>query len=266
MRRIKMIATLFGVLVGSATALTGTVSAQDSATSMSTGMSTGMTSTGMDVEVTSGGQAYQSYLAAPTESDAGPYPGIVLIHSFNGLEHGYRTMTDRLAAEGFVVLAVGWQTFERSPSDATVQQLVLDSIDFLKARPDVDPDRLGLTGFCAGGRYTMLFLPQGDAFNGAFKAGVAWYGFPYNGDTTPASLIDELSAPLLIIHGTEDQASRIADIYRYAGDLTAAGKSFELKVYQGEPHGFMLSGGEMRQDEVALSAFDEMVSYFKRKL
>jgi carboxymethylenebutenolidase len=213
-----------------------------------------------DVEIMSGGQAYVSYLAAPTEG--GPYPGIVLIHSFNGLEDGYRVMTDQLAAEGFVVLAVGWQTFERSPSDDTVSQLAQDSVDFLSAREDVDPERLGLTGFCAGGRYTMLLLPQMEAFG----AGVAWYGFPYRGDTIPADLIGDLAAPMLVIHGTEDSASPIADIYRYAGDLTNADKYFELKVYYGEPHGFMLSGGALREDEVAQDAFDEMASFFKRKL
>jgi dienelactone hydrolase len=39
-----------------------------------------------------------------------------------------------------------------------------------------------------------------------------------------------------------------------------------LKVYYGEPHGFMLSGGALREDEVAQDAFDEMASFFKRKL
>ena len=213
-----------------------------------------------DVEVMSGEQAYQSYLAAPAEN--GVYPGIVLIHSFNGLEQGYRDMTDQFAAQGFVVLAVGWQTFERSPTDETMAQLLEDSVAFLSERDDVDAERLGLTGFCAGGRYTMRFLPEFDAFS----AGVAWYGFPYNGDTTAADLIDGLDAPMLIIHGTDDNPSPIADIYRYATSLAEAGKSFEMKVYQGEPHGFMLSGGELRDDEVAQSAFDEMVSYFQRKL
>lgn len=213
-----------------------------------------------DVEVMSGDQAYASYLAAP--ADGGPYPGIVLIHSFNGLEDGYRTMTDKLAAEGFVVLAVGWQTFERSPADDTMAQLVADSVDFLGERDDVDLDRLGLTGFCAGGRYTMLLLPQ----MAVFGAGVAWYGFPNNGDPAPADLIDQLEAPMLVIHGTADRPSPVADIYDYVADLDSAGKSFELKVYQGEPHGFMLAGGQLRTDEVAQDAFDQMASYFRRKL
>ena len=217
--------------------------------------------TGSDVEVTSGEQVYQSYLAAPDAE--GPHPGIVLVHSFNGLEEGYRTMTDQFAAEGFAVLAVGWQTFEQQPSDDTVSQLLQDSIAFLRERDDVMADSIGLTGFCAGGRYTMLFLPQ----LGDFSAGVAWYGFPYGEDRTqPASVIDGLETPMLILHGTNDEPSPIADIYQYAQALDDAGKFFELKVYQGEPHGFMLEEGQLRTDDVANDAFNEMVTFFDRTL
>lgn len=234
-------------------ALFQTVSAQDDAA---------LPITTEEVEITSGGQAYASYLAAPSE--AGVYPAVVLIHSFNGLEEGYRTMTDQFAAEGFVVLALGWQTFERQPSDEVMSQLVQDSAAFLTTRDDIDPTRLGLTGFCAGGRYTMLFLPQLDD---TFAAGVAWYGFPYNGDpTSAADLVTELSAPMLIIHGTDDDPSPIADIYRYATSLDEAGAYFELNIYQGEPHGFMLDNGQLRDDEIAQGAFDAMVSFFQRKL
>jgi len=242
---------LLGLLVG-LFALPFAISAQDDMM---------MSVVSEDVDIMSDGQAYESYLAYPEEE--GMYPGIVLIHSFNGMQQGYRDMTDAFAAEGFVVLAVGWQTFERSPSDALVEQLMLDSIDFLSAREDVDPERLGLTGFCAGGRYTMLFMPQVDAFD----AGVAWYGFPNNGDPVTASdLVDELESPMLIIHGTDDRPSPITDIYDYATALGEAGADFELKVYANEPHGFMLSDGELRTDDVATDAFNEMVDYFTRKL
>ena len=217
--------------------------------------------TSEDHDVMSDGQAYQSYLAYPASE--GVYPGVVLIHSFNGLEQGYRDMTDAFAAEGFVVLAIGWQTFERSPSDALVEQLLRDSIAYLSAREDVDSMQIGLTGFCAGGRYTMLFMPQIEAF----AAGVAWYGFPNNANpTAPADMIEELDAPLLIIHGTQDRPSPIAGIYAYATALGDAGKDFELKVYANEPHGFMLEDGELRRDDVATDAFNEMVTYFRRKL
>jgi carboxymethylenebutenolidase len=213
-----------------------------------------------DVDIASGGQTYPSYLSAPARG--GPYPGIVLVHSINGMEMGYLTLSDRLAEDGFVVLALGWQTFERTPPDATVRELVDEGIAFLSARPDVDPDRLGLTGFCIGGYYTMLLLPQIDDF----KAGVAWYGFPYRGDPQPADLIDDLEAPMLVIHGTADNPSPIDDIYRYTDALTQAGKTFELEVYEGEPHGFMLSNGQLRHDEVAQDAFATMLDFFQRYL
>ncbi len=71
---------------------------------------------------------------------------------------------------------------------------------------------------------------------------------------------------MLMIHGTADQPSPIGEIYDYANALTEAGKTFELKVYYGEPHGFMLDGGQLRQDEVAQDAFEEMVRFFQRKL
>lgn len=215
-----------------------------------------------DIDVTSADKVYKSYLAAP--ASAGPHPAIVLIHSFRGLEAGYRTMTDQLAARGFVVLAVGWQTFEQSPADDVVKKLVEDSIALLGTREDVDKTRIGLTGFCAGGRYTMLLLPQIDGF----KAGVAWYGFPNNAGSSkaPKDFVGDFKAPLLIIHGTEDQPSPIAGIYEYANALQAAKASFELKVYADEPHGFMLQGGELRQDDVGTDAFNEMADYFTRKL
>ena len=213
-----------------------------------------------DVEVMSGDQVYPSYLAAPTSG--GPYPAIILIHSFRGMEEGYRTMSDQLAAEGFVVLAVGWQTFQQSPPDDIVKQLVEDSITFLSERDDVDPERIGLTGFCAGGRYTMLLLPQIEALG----AGVAWYGFPNQGSPAPINLTDQLTAPMLIIHGTEDSASPISGIYDYATALQQSGAYFELKVYYGEPHGFILASGQLRQDEIAQDAFNEMAEFFRRKL
>ncbi|HET6485192.1 MAG TPA: dienelactone hydrolase family protein [Spirochaetia bacterium] len=221
--------------------------------------------TGQTVSVRSGGKDYVSYLAAGPGAEQ--KPGIVLVHSFNGLEQGYKDMVDRFASDGFVVLAVGWQTFEQSPSDATVERLVRDGVAMLKARSDVDPSRIGLTGFCAGGRYTMLLLPVIDDF----AAGVAWYGFPYSGGSAaqpvrPVDEIDRLSHPLLMIHGSADQASPITNIFNYATALQKASKYFELKVYEGQPHGFMVQNGQLRKDSIGLDAYQEMVTFFHRNL
>ena len=210
------------------------------------------------------GKTYPAYIAAP--GLPGKYPGIVLIHSFNGLEPGYKVMIDRMARDGFTVIAPEWQTFGRQAGDPEVEAVIRSSVAALQARPDVDAQKLGLTGFCAGGRFTMLFLPQFKDF----RAGVAFYGFPYSrgntNTTTPAEHIGELSAPILVIHPSRDQASPISRIYNYTKELDAADKYYELKVYQGKPHGFMIVNGTFVQDTVGKDAYAEMTGFFRRML
>ncbi len=112
----------------------------------------------------------------------------------------------------------------------------------------------------------MLFLPQ----MAEFRPGVAWYGFPYSGgfanQSKPADMIAQLNVPMLVIHGTHDQASPIVDIYGYATELNASNKYFELKVYYGQPHGFMIENGELSRNFAATDAYREMVTFFDRTL
>lgn len=219
---------------------------------------------GATVQIVSGNLSYPAYIAAPVGE--GKYPAVVLIHSFNGLEPGYWNLTDNFAHEGYVVISPEWQTFNKTPPDEIMGGLIKDSVAYLGTRTDVDANRLGLTGFCAGGRYTMLFLSQ----MAEFKSGVAWYGFPYSGgfanQSMPVDYINQLKAPMLMIHGTHDQYSPIADIYRYATELNASDKYFELKVYQGQPHGFMIENGQLSRSFVANDAFKEMITFFNRTL
>lgn len=228
------------------------------------GSSNGVAVVSSSVDIQSGNRTYPAYLVVP--EGEGPWPGVVLLHSFGGLHAGYRNLTDKLASEGYVVIAPEWLTFER-PSDAVMEMIVRDSVRFLEDRDDVNEDLLGLTGFCAAGRYTMLLLPQIEEFD----SGVAWYGFPYResaaNETAPAGYIDELDDPMLIIHGTADQSSNVTDIYRYATDLDRAGKYFEMKIYQGEPHEFLMTeDDEISESFVAQDAYWQMVTFFNRTL
>ncbi len=217
------------------------------------------------VKILSSVNNYPAYVAAP--KTATRLPAILLIHSFKGLEAGYESMMDKLAAEGFVIVAPEWQTFSQKPADNIVKQLVSDCIAYLRTRKDVDVERLGLTGFCAGGRFTMLLAPQ--IYES--KAAVAFYGFPYGkgfaNQSAPAEFIRLLKVPMLMIHGTRDQASNIQDIYKYATALDAERKYFELKVYQGQGHGFMIDDkGQLSQSFPAQDAYWQMMTFFKRTL
>jgi len=219
---------------------------------------------GSMISIVADGKTYPAYFAVPAVP--GRHPGIVLIHSFNGLEPGYKEMINQMADDGFVVIAPEWQTYGQRAGDPEVEAVIRSSVDMLKARQEVDASKIGLTGFCAGGRYTMLFLPQVTDL----KAGVAFYGFPYSrgntNNTMPVEHIGELTDPMLIIHGSRDQPSPIDGIYNYTKQLDAAGKYFELKVYQGEPHGFMIVNGTLATDTSANDAYDQMITFFKRML
>jgi carboxymethylenebutenolidase len=218
-------------------------------------LKTGLQTRSEEVTIESGNRTYPAFLAEPT-----------VLHSVNGMEPGYRELTTLLAAEGFVVIAPEWQTYEQFPDDEVIEALISDSILYLQGRPEVDAGKIGLTGFSAGGRYVMLFLARIQAL----KAGVAWYGFPYSGGIhnqfAPADLVQSIEDPLLIIHGTRDEVSAVSGIYRYATALDEADKYFELKVYQGQPHEFMIENGTLSKGFVALDAFHEMVSFFERTL
>jgi carboxymethylenebutenolidase len=174
-------------------------------------------------------------------------------------------MCDEIAGDGFVVVAPEWQTYGQRAGDDEVEAVIRSAVAFLKNRSDVDAGRLGLTGFCAGGRYTMLFLPQMHEFG----AGVAWYGFPYAGppnNTAPVELVGDLASPMLMIHGSRDQASNITDIYNYTRELDGADRYFELKVYQGKPHGFMVQNRTLARDDASMDAYSQMISFFRRTL
>jgi carboxymethylenebutenolidase len=220
------------------------------------------------VYVSSGGKSYPAYMEEPHVQSVGNlFPAVVLIHSFNGLEQGYKTLMENLASEGYASIAPEWQTYTQTPTDEEVKQLISDSVAYLvEQHTDVDPTNIGLVGFCAGGRYTMLFLPQMTEF----KSGVAFYGFPYSGgfnnESLPVNFVSQLNDPLLIIHGTGDQASNITDIYRYAQTLDSAGEYFEMKIYQGEPHGFMIVNGTLSQAFAAKDAYTQMKTFFDRTL
>ena len=73
------------------------------------------------ISITAEGKTYPADIAVP--STPGTHPAIVLLHSFNGLEPGYKVMCDRMATDGFVVIAPEWQTFGRRPGTRRSKRL-----------------------------------------------------------------------------------------------------------------------------------------------
>jgi carboxymethylenebutenolidase len=102
-----------------------------------------------------------------------------------------------------------------------------------------DTGRLGIVGFCRGGRTVWEYA----AHSGALKAGVAFYGSlvdPANPawPKSPLQLAPEMKAPVLGLYGEADAGIPVAQVQQMKAALAAAGKTAEFKIYPGAPHGF----------------------------
>ena len=115
----------------------------------------------------------------------------------------------------------------------------LDALVAWTAEHGGDTARLGVTGFCRGGRAVWLYAAHSDAL----KAAVAWYG-PVGGERTgiqPQTALDiagELHCPLLGLYGAKDQGIAPADVAAAAAKARAAGATVEIMEYPDAGHAF----------------------------
>src|SRR5712671_3818208 len=128
-------------------------------------------------------------------------------------------------------------------------------------------DRLGIMGFCRGGRTVWEYVAQ----NPGLKAGVAFYGTvvdpPAQAEIWPKSPMQraaEMKAPVLGLYGEADQGIPGAQVEAMKAALTAAGKTAEFKIYPGAPHGFHADYRPSYRKEAAEAAWNEMISWFKK--
>ncbi len=136
-----------------------------------------------------------------------------------------------------------------------------------KGGPKGDPARLGITGFCWGGRITWLYA----AHNPALKAGVAWYGrivgdkndlHPHN----PIDVAPALKAPVLVLYGAEDQgipAATVADMQKALAGGGPASRKSEIKLYPGAGHAFFADYRPSYRKQAAEDGWAKMLAWIK---
>jgi carboxymethylenebutenolidase len=130
-----------------------------------------------------------------------------------------------------------------------------------------DTSRLGIMGFCRGGRTVWEYA----AHNKDIKAGVAFYGSLVDPPAQkslwpkgPIELAPEMKAPVLGLYGEADQGIPVSQVDALKGALQAAGKTFEIKIYPGAPHGFHADYRPSYRKEAAEDAWNEMIAWFKK--
>ena len=109
------------------------------------------------------------------------------------------------------------------------------------------------------------------AHSGAVKAGVAFYGSlvdpPAQKELWPKSPTEraaEMKAPVLGLYGEADQGIPVAQVDALKTALQGAGKTFEIKIYPGAPHGFHADYRQSYRKEAAEDAWAQMTAWFKK--
>ena len=127
-----------------------------------------------------------------------------------------------------------------------------------------DVSRLGIIGFCRGGRAVWVYA----AHNDALKAGVAFYGSlvdPKN-PVWPKSALElapEIKAPVLGLYGEADQGIPVSQVEAMKAALAAAGKTADFKIYEGAPHGFHADYRPSYRHDAAEDAWTRAIAWFK---
>ena len=127
-----------------------------------------------------------------------------------------------------------------------------------------DTSRLGIMGFCRGGRNVWHYSTH----NPNLKAGVAFYGTLIDkSDAAPKSSIDlapEVKEPVLGLYGEEDAGIKPEQVQQMEAALKAAGKTAEFHEYPGAPHGFVADYRPSYRKEAAEDAWNRMIGWFKK--
>ena len=181
----------------------------------------------------------QGYSVAPT--DAGNYPGVVLVHEWWGLNDQIKTQAEILANRGYRVLAVDLFNGKvaTTPAEAQKQVAALDqakALENLKAAEkyvrDQGSKKVAALGWCfGGGQALQLSLAPGEKLS----ATVIYYGTPL---VTDANQLKNIKWPVLGIFGDKDQAIPLDQINQLKSALSANNIQNQIEIYPGVGHAF----------------------------
>jgi len=224
----------------------------------------------------------QGFLAHPEQ----PAPGVVMLPDVWGLADHTRDMARRLASEGFAVLALdiyrktgkgefsdppGAMAWIRGLSDPLILETIQDAVDLLAAHPSVDGRRVGITGFCMGGQYTLLAACTCPGLS----ACAPFYGMvryevgldPLRKPRAPLAALPDLTCPVLGFYGEEDPIIPVADVRELEAGLATTSHPAEIRLYAGAGHAFMnTSRPEMHRPEADADAWSRLVPFLHSHL
>jgi carboxymethylenebutenolidase len=233
-----------------------------------------------EVQIPVAGGSLPAYRAMPNAG--GPFPFILVNAEIFGVHEHIKDICRRLGKLGYMAIAP--DVFARLGDIGKAPDVQTASREFVAKTPDAqemsdldaavawakgtgkaDINRLGVTGFCRGGRTVWLYA----AHNPNVKAAVAWYGplaFPVS-EIKPKNAIDvvaDLKAPVLGLYGGADPGIPVEQIEKLKAALTAAKKPSEIVIYPDTPHAFNADYRPSYRPEAAKDGWNRMLAWFKK--
>jgi carboxymethylenebutenolidase len=216
-----------------------------------------------------GDELVYGYFSAPSDVFE-PLPAVIVIHEWWGLNDNVRVMADRLAGEGYMVLAVDLYGGEVADSPADARELMLEVVEnpeqgraniraayeFLIA---AGAPRIGSLGWCFGGGWSLnaaLLFPND------LDASVIYYGQV----TSDEEALRPVNTPILGLFAADDSGIKLPTVEAFRATLEALGKDHEIEIYPGVGHAFANPTGRNYNAEAASDAWSKTLAFLARHL
>ncbi len=207
------------------------------------------------------------YFSAPADVFE-PLPALIVIHEWWGLNDNVRAMADRLAAEGYMVLAVDLYAGKIAETPEEARQLMLGVVedpdsarenlrmawDFLDT---AGAPRIGSLGWCFGGAWS---LNSAELLGDDLDAAVIYYGQVTDDEERLAAV----TAPVLGLFAAEDSGIKVDSVNAFREALDRLRKHNEIHIYPGVGHAFANPTGRNYNAEAAQDAWAKTLDFLGR--
>lgn len=220
-----------------------------------------------------------AYRARPAKGTG--FPTVLVVQEIFGVHEHIKDICRRFAKLGYYAIAPSLYARYGDPSKYTdiktlIEEVVrkvpdaevlsdLDSTVAYAAGDGADTKRMGLTGYCWGGRIAWLYAAHSDTL----KAAAAWYG-QLRGEPNALrtafgiDLAPKLKAPVIGFYGGEDPGNPVSDVEMMRAALAKAGKtSSHVYLYMDAQHGFFADYRASYNEKDAKDAWAKMLAFFK---